>query len=330
MTQTHSQLTGSPRPLFAPNDRTQTGHAPAASQTDALTAAAFRTTVPQTAPSQAAASQTAASQPAAPQAVLSQADTLIAAPQITTPQTAPSQPAAPTAAPSQITAPQAAPSQPAAPQDNSSRAAGLPYTGIRTAAGCSTPVQNTASQAPSDLSEYLSAYRVILYNMIRNMTSAELTESISHNFIVRMIPHCRAAVEMCRNLLRFRYDPRLRAIAEQIIEEQTGETARLERILPDCSSADSTPRQLCLYQVRLNPVMETMFSQMTYAEPAGNLNLSFIREMIPHHEGAILMCGNTLRSAVCPALVPVLQKIVVTQQQGIRQLRAYLKEEAEP
>ena len=76
--------------------------------------------------------------------------------------------------------------------------------------------------------------------------------------------------------------------------------------------------------------MEYMFRQMTVAPSSGCIDSDFVREMIPHHEGAILMCGNTLRSAVCPALVPVLQKIVVTQQQGIRQLRAYLKEEAEP
>ena len=50
---------------------------------------------------------------------------------------------------------------------------------------------------------YLAEYSRILNNMINNMTGVETTDSISHNFIVRMIPHHQAAIEMSENVLKF-------------------------------------------------------------------------------------------------------------------------------
>ncbi|MGN0171153.1 MAG: hypothetical protein ACI39E_00035 [Acutalibacteraceae bacterium] len=50
--------------------------------------------------------------------------------------------------------------------------------------------------------DYLCSYQDILYTMIGEMTNAPLTDSISHNFIVQMIPHHEAAIDMARSLLR--------------------------------------------------------------------------------------------------------------------------------
>lgn len=42
---------------------------------------------------------------------------------------------------------------------------------------------------------YLVRFYEILEEMIRSMGAAELTDSLSHNFIVQMIPHHMAAVD---------------------------------------------------------------------------------------------------------------------------------------
>ena len=44
--------------------------------------------------------------------------------------------------------------------------------------------------------DYLDAYYDILDEMKREMTAAKQTASISRDFIIQMIPHHRAAVEM--------------------------------------------------------------------------------------------------------------------------------------
>ena len=68
---------------------------------------------------------------------------------------------------------------------------------------------------------YLCRFYKILDEMIEGMTNAELTSSLSHNFIVQMIPHHRAAIEMSENLLQFTTFVPLQHIAQNIINEQT-------------------------------------------------------------------------------------------------------------
>ena len=56
----------------------------------------------------------------------------------------------------------------------------------------------------------------------------------------------------------------------------------------------------------------------------------FIREMIPHHEGAIRMSENALRFSLCPELIPILDAIIISQKEGVRQMRKLLEEASSP
>ena len=69
--------------------------------------------------------------------------------------------------------------------------------------------------------KYLDKFYCILDELIEGMTSAELTDSISDNFIVQMVPHHKAAIEMSENLLQYTTFVPLQNIAEGIISEQT-------------------------------------------------------------------------------------------------------------
>lgn len=83
---------------------------------------------------------------------------------------------------------------------------------------------------------YMDNYYSILDTMIERMTSQRPTDSISNNFIVRMIPHHRAAIEMSNNLLNFSNYAPLRKIAENIIKEQTKSIRDMEKILRHCKT----------------------------------------------------------------------------------------------
>lgn len=73
--------------------------------------------------------------------------------------------------------------------------------------------------------EYLDTFYCILDKMIQGMTEAELSDSISYNFIVQMIPHHRAAIEMSHNILNYTTNLSVQKIATNIISEQTKSTA---------------------------------------------------------------------------------------------------------
>ena len=48
---------------------------------------------------------------------------------------------------------------------------------------------------------YLCCYYQILDEMVQSISAAKLTQSISQNTVVQLIPHHRAAVRLCRNIL---------------------------------------------------------------------------------------------------------------------------------
>ena len=68
---------------------------------------------------------------------------------------------------------------------------------------------------------YLNTYYMILKTMIKRMTTVQLTNSISDNFIEQMIPHHQAAIEMSQNILKYTTNLEVQGIATNIISSQT-------------------------------------------------------------------------------------------------------------
>lgn len=173
---------------------------------------------------------------------------------------------------------------------------------------------------------YLTRFYQILDEMIWEMSSAEGNHSISHNFIIQMIPHHRAAIEMSKNLLWYNPSAPLKKIARGIISEQTKGIADMKAILDRCSECVNSERDLALYQRRIENTMSTMFDQMGIAPDTNNIDVDFMREMIPHHEGAIRMSETALQYDVCPELVPILQGIISSQKKGVQEMETLLRQ----
>lgn len=172
---------------------------------------------------------------------------------------------------------------------------------------------------------YLSRFYDILDEMIRGMTGAELTDSISHNFIVQMIPHHMAAIEMSRNILQYTTLVPLERIAENIIVSQTQSIENMMAVLDCCGELKNTREELDLYMVRFHQITRRMFCDMEEACANNNINADFMREMIPHHKGAIQMSENALRFPICPELKPILTAIITSQQAGVQEMECLLK-----
>ena len=184
---------------------------------------------------------------------------------------------------------------------------------------------NSECKLSNATKDYLTEFYCILDKMIQGMTEAELTESISQNFIVQMIPHHRAAIEMSRNLLKYTTNIPLQNIAAQIIEEQTKSIENMKAIESTCACFNSSKQDLCLYQRRVKQIMQTMFSEMGDSWTTNRINCDFMREMIPHHMGAVEMSANALQFEICPELKPILQAIITSQRRGIMQMEKLLK-----
>lgn len=172
---------------------------------------------------------------------------------------------------------------------------------------------------------YLERYYCILEEMIAAMTKAEQTESISYDFIMQMIPHHQAAIEMSENLLCYTTNLPLQRFAEEIIEEQTKSVEQMQAALSCCSQVCNCGQEQCLYRRRTEQTLETMFSRMEEAGECNCINHNFLREMIPHHRGAVCMAENALRFEICPELSPILEAILASQRRGICKMEKMLR-----
>lgn len=172
---------------------------------------------------------------------------------------------------------------------------------------------------------YLCRFQEILDEMIHGMTGAQRTDSISHNFIVQMIPHHRAAIEMSKNLLQYSDFSPLVHIARNIIREQTESIENMCAALPHCARCTNTQPELRRYEHNFQQIARQMFAQMRGACADNDINGNFMREMIPHHQGAIRMSNNALQFPICPELDPILRSIIVSQEKGVRQMQHLLQ-----
>lgn len=172
---------------------------------------------------------------------------------------------------------------------------------------------------------YLAQFHQILEEMIHQMNAAETTDSISGEFIAQMIPRHRAAIRMSENLLRYTTSVPLQDIASGIVATQTQGVADLEAAAAQCGRQPSAQRDLGLYRRRFRRIADQMFCEMGNACETNSMEADLIREMIPHHMGAIRMSENALRYTLCPELEPILEAILSSQSRGIREMQRLLR-----
>lgn len=178
-----------------------------------------------------------------------------------------------------------------------------------------------------DTKDYLTRFYEILDEMIHGMECACLTNSISQNFIVQMIPHHRAAIQMSENVLKYTCCEALRKIASDIISMQTQSIRDMQNALSCCRMQTNPCRDIRLYRREFQNIVQTMFAEMGRAPSSNNISDTFMREMIPHHEGAIRMSENALRYCVCRELVPILNDIITSQEKGVKEMEQLLSHE---
>lgn len=173
--------------------------------------------------------------------------------------------------------------------------------------------------------QYLCCYYQILDEMIQGISAAKLTQSISHNCIVQLLPHHRSAVRLCRNLLEVSDDTAVRRLAQRVAAQQTQVIGQLETELPSAGQLTSPQMDLRLYQRRTDLIFRDMYAQMG-AVPEGNqLDVLFLRQLIPHRQGAIRAARNALRYEVSTGLAPILRSVLDTQCREAGQMQALLR-----
>lgn len=173
--------------------------------------------------------------------------------------------------------------------------------------------------------KYLERFDEILNNMSREMLSQRVTCSITSNFIRCMIPHHQAAIYMCQNLLKYTNYKPLQDIANNIIVTQTKGIEQMKNILMTTRGYINSRQDVNCYMNEYLEITRNMILNMKNSSRCNNINLNFTSEMIPHHEGAIKMCNNSLKYSIDPRLVKVAESIIKEQTEGVSKLKEISK-----
>lgn len=173
----------------------------------------------------------------------------------------------------------------------------------------------------SELEKYLKRFDEILCQMENKMLNRNSISDITLDFIECMIPHHQAAIYMCENLLKYTDCEPLQEIARNIIQTQTKGIQQMQEIAKNTCGFVNSQNDLNCYISRYLAIARKMICRMRNSPRCENINLSFINEMIPHHEGAISMCENLLKYCIDPRLKSVAESIIKEQSQGVKQLK---------
>lgn len=177
----------------------------------------------------------------------------------------------------------------------------------------------------TNVRQYLCRFDQILDTMEEKMLSSKPCNNITKYFIECMVPHHRAAIYMCENLLQYTTYQPLQQISHHIIQTQSRGIEQMEEIDRTTRGILNTPREVETYTKKYLEITKDMIGKMRNSPRYCNINLNFVGEMIPHHEGAISMCKNLLQYRMDPRLRMVAESIIKEQSQGVKQLEQIRK-----
>ncbi len=173
----------------------------------------------------------------------------------------------------------------------------------------------------SNTDKYLRRFDEIVNQMADKMLSPNIVNNITLNFIQCMIPHHQAAIYMCENLLKYTYYKPLENIANDIIAMQTRGIKQMKEIERTTVGYQNSNIDVDNYMEKYFDITRRMIFRMKNSPRCASINLDFVNEMIPHHEGAISMCENLLQYRIDPRLKNVAKNIIREQSEGVEELK---------
>jgi uncharacterized protein (DUF305 family) len=156
-------------------------------------------------------------------------------------------------------------------------------------------------------------------NSSSDSSSAPTGNPVDRAFVAQMIPHHQSAIQMATIAKRRATDAFVMRLADNIVGTQTAEIATMR-------SADKRLKAAGVKQGSLGVAqhMTGMDGDVSSLNTAKPFDAAFMRMMLPHHQGAVVMARAELKKGKDPALKTLARNIISAQQREISQMRKHL------
>jgi uncharacterized protein (DUF305 family) len=177
------------------------------------------------------------------------------------------------------------------------------------------------------------------------MAGQMMMGNIDRHFIVMMIPHHQGAVEMANLALKRAQHPEIKQLAGAIIRDQNREITQMRTWYRAWYGTDvpkmmpmgmmGNPSESSEVRMGNQPMMggnssrgmmtmqSMMIGDLETLNNANNFDQEFIRQMIPHHQMAVMMAQMVQDTANKPEIRELAQNIIKTQILEIKQMQQW-------
>ncbi len=159
------------------------------------------------------------------------------------------------------------------------------------------------------------------------------SNSIDAHFIEQMIPHHEDAITMAKLAQTKAQKPEVKQLAEKIITSQGKEIDQMKSWYTDWFGKDVPTNNQVMNQHGMMAASNTMHmgmmgddSDTTNLGEAADFDKEFVREMIPHHQMAVMMATMLKNGTQRPEMKELADNIITAQTKEIDQMRQWLKD----
>lgn len=142
-------------------------------------------------------------------------------------------------------------------------------------------------------------------------------------FLDTMVAHHRAAIDMATAIEGRAQHPELNTLAQNILDSQQKEFVQMKRWRLDWFGGYSPAVNMAM--LGMNDSMKDMDMKKLGSLTGNDLDLEFIKEMIPHHQGAVAMANEALQKSQKNEIKMLANGIIKTQNAEIRQMQDWQK-----
>ena len=167
-----------------------------------------------------------------------------------------------------------------------------------------------------------------LFSQNKSVQTKIMASRVDNHFIEQMIPHHEGAIDMAKVALEKAKHPELKTLAQNIIAAQTKEIGDMKGWYKTWFGVDvpAGTGHMMNGQMMGGSMMHmgSMAGDMDTLKNAKDFDLEFIRQMIPHHELAVMMAQMLQGTTDRPEMKQLAQNIIDSQTKEIEMMRGWM------